>query len=478
MKLSELFNGAPDIEIEQLSVDSRFPMKNAIFFCLNGIKYDGHNYIKEAIENGAKVIVYSKDIDYKDKAIFIKVKSVNSALNKIGNQFYNYPNKDIDTYVVCGNYGKSSVTTFINYYLNKVSKCAYIGILGIMYDRFKLKSSYSTLNILDNLKTLDNLRANNVKAATFEASVRSLALQKLDCINPDFFIYTCTDTKSSEYYSDDYYAQLRKYTYSLEDDCIGVLNIDDESYDHIHDSISNQVTYGINDSATYRIKDISLSKDGIRYNIQYDDGLYLVDARLQGIVNVYNLTAAIATLHQKGYPLNELISAFKDVEDVDGVMERIDDEYNIIVDSAFDITSIELICQYAQSIKADGKTIGVVPINYSDGENRIKQIMEIIQKYLDVIILTENESGAGEVMHILEKCDKYTTSKKVIHSSMRSVAIENAIEIMNKDDVVIIIGKGNENFLEMGLGKETYKGDKYYAKKFINKRRMEENEII
>lgn len=81
-------------------------------------------------------------------------------------------------------------------------------------------------------------------------------------------------------------------------------------------------------------------------------------------------------------------------------------------------------------------------------------------------------------MNILARCDKYTTSNRVIHCSMRSIAIENAIEIMNKNDVLIIIGKGNEKFLEMGLGKENYHGDKYYAKKFIDKRRREENEII
>ena len=114
MLLSELFNGASDIEIEQLSVDSRLPMKNAIFFCLSGIKYDGHNYIDEAINNGAKVIVYSKEIADKDRAIFIKVQNVNNTLNKIANKFYYYPNEKVDTYVVSGNYGKSSVATFIN----------------------------------------------------------------------------------------------------------------------------------------------------------------------------------------------------------------------------------------------------------------------------------------------------------------------------------------------------------------------------
>ena len=82
MLLSKLFKGAPDLEIEQLSIDSRLSMKNAIFFCLDGIKYDGHDYIEEAIKNGAKVIVYSKEQEQKFKAIYIKVANVNNTLTK------------------------------------------------------------------------------------------------------------------------------------------------------------------------------------------------------------------------------------------------------------------------------------------------------------------------------------------------------------------------------------------------------------
>ena len=77
MLLNKLFKDAPELEIEQLSIDSRLSMKNAIFFCLNGIKYDGHNYIEEAVNNGAKVIVYSKEQPQKFKAIYIKVPNVN-----------------------------------------------------------------------------------------------------------------------------------------------------------------------------------------------------------------------------------------------------------------------------------------------------------------------------------------------------------------------------------------------------------------
>ena len=166
------------------------------------------------------------------------------------------------------------------------------------------------------------------------------------------------------------------------------------------------------------------------------------------------------------------------VEYVDGVMERIDEEYNIIVDSAYDLGSIEQICEYANNVSRKDKSIGVISINASDGDKRLERIMDIAEKYLDVIILAENESLNFEVMEILERCNKFTHSKRVLHTAQRSQAIEVGVEIMNKNDTLIIVGKGNERFLSMGLGKEFYYGDKYYARKFIATRRREENEII
>ncbi|MBO4359209.1 MAG: hypothetical protein J5796_05360, partial [Erysipelotrichaceae bacterium] len=448
----------------------------AIFFCLSGIKYDGHNYIDEAINNGAKVIVYSKEIADKDRAIFIKVQNVNNTLNKIANKFYYYPNEKVDTYVVSGNYGKSSVATFINYYLNSVSSCAYIGILGINYSDSRLKSSFSTLNILENIRLLDNIRNKGIGSCTFEASVRQLNLQKLDCIDPNFFIYTCTNRTSSDFYSDDYYIQLRKYLYTLEDDCRVILNIDDESYGQVSDCVAGHVTYGFNSEATYRIKDLGISQNGSRFRIVYEGQTYEFITNLQGISSVYNLAAAIAALNQKGHDMKDLAEKFRHAEQVDGVMERVDDEYDIIIDSAYDVYSIEQICKYANLVKQRNKAIGVISINYSDGDSRLQKIVETCEKYLDVIILTENESLEGEVMNILDRCSRFSRTNKVVHCPMRSIAIENAIDLLNRNDVLLIIGKGNEMFLEMGLGKEYYHGDRYYARKFIDKRRREENE--
>jgi len=478
MLLSKLFKNAPDIEIEQLSVDSRLSMKNAIFFCLNGIKYDGHDYIEEAVNNGAKVIVYSKDQPVKYKAIYIKVPNVNNTLIKVADYFYHMPNHGIDKYLICGNHGRSSVASFINYYLNTFTSCAYVGILGIRYGGKELNSSFATLNILDNLKLLDTMKKNGVEAVTFEASASAINLQKLDSIMPDCFVYTCTEHGSSEFQTNDYYAYIRRYLYTLEDETRVVLNIDDESYNEFNECVDNYVTYGTSTIADYQIRDITISRNGIAYKLVYNEEVYPVKANIQGRVNVYNLTAAIVALHTQGFDLSHIIETMKDVECVDGVMERVDEEYNIIVDSAYDLCSLEQVCEYAGYVSRKDKAIGVISINASDGDKRLEKIMDIAEKYLDIIILTENESLDFEVMEILERCNKFTHSKRVLHTSQRSQAIEIGVEIMNKNDTLIIVGKGNERFLSMGLGREFYYGDKYYARKFISTRRREENETV
>ncbi len=478
MLLSRLFKNAPDVEINQLSIDSRLKMKDAIFFCLDGIKYDGHDYIKEAIDNGAKVIVYSKEQKEKYKAIYIKVTNVNSALTKIAEIFYNDPNKGIDKYVVIGNYGRSSVAKFINDYLNSVSNCGYIGILGVSYNDLKQNSPFATLNILDNLRMLDTMKKGGVKSCTFEADAASLNLQKLDSVRPDIVVYTCTDRNSSEFQTNDFFNYVRRYLYTLENETVVLFNCDDASYNELKDSVDNSVTYGTSSIADYQIRDITIYPKGISFKIVHDGNTYTCTSDVQGMVNVYNLTAAIVAMHLRGWDMEGSIDFMKDVPCVEGVMEKVDKDANIIVDCAYDIGSIEEIFKYGSQVKRKNKLIGVVSINYSDDDKRLEKIVDLCNRYLDIAILTENESLDSSVMEILERCDRYEKKTRFLYMSMRSQAIENAIEIMNTNDVVLVIGKGNERFLSMGLGKEMYYGDRHYVLKYLNKRRSEENEII
>lgn len=479
MKLNLLFKEAPDIEIEQLSTDSRLPMRNAIFFCLDGIKYDGHKFINDAIKNGAKVIVYSKEITNKEKAIYIKVKNVNDTLCKIADIFYNNPGKNINKYVISGCYGRSSVNVLMKHYLDKVSSCGSVGVFGINYADKHLSIAFPALTPLENVKVLDNLRNNNIKNAIFETSAISIFYKKMDIIKPNVFVYTCTSKYSSDYRvcNNMYYENIRRYLYGLEDNTCVLFNIDDESFEELNHCVNNFKTYGVNNNADYRIKDVNLKNTGTSFTINYLNKDYYVKTKLLGITSVYNITAAICALNIMNYDLSDIISNLSDVSYIDGVMERIDDDYNIIVDCGYEIDGIKNTLEFAKQAKT-GKLIGIIGINYSDSDEKIKKIVEIAEKNLDIIIFTEYESQDGEVSKILDRTNQFIKTNKAINISYRSIAIENAINIMNKNDTLLILGKGNENYMNMGLGKERYLGDKHYACKYINKRKKEENEII
>ena len=479
MKLNQLFKSAPEIEIEQLSTDSRLPMKNAMFFCLDGIKYDGHKFVDEAIENGAKVIIYSDEIENKKNAIYIKVKSVTDTLYKVADIFYNHPNVGIDKYLISGCYGRSSVSNILNYYLNKVSSCGSVGIFGINYLDKHLDITFPALTPLENLKVLDNFKTNNIKNATFETSVISLFFKKLDVVKPEVFIYTNTSKYCSDYKvcNNSYFEYLRRYFYTLEDKTCVVFNSDDESFFELNESVNNYVTYGKRNGSTYRIDNVELNDNGSKFKLIYKESEYEISTKLLGMANVYNIVSAIAALNVRGHDIQNIIDVIKDINYVDGVMEKVDDEFNILVDCGYEIDSIKSIVEYARKNKK-GKIIGIFGINYSDNDYRLKNIMQLLEDNLDLIILTEDESSQDEVMNILSKADKFTKSNKVLHISYRSVAIENAINIMNHDDTLLILGKGNEKFLSMAFGKERYNGDKYYAIKYLNRRKEFENETI
>ena len=107
MKLSEMFDHAPEIEIEELSFDSRIKTKNSIFFCVSGINSDGHDFVDQAIDNGALCIVHSKPIENKRKCIvYIKVENVLATMNRLANKFYDYPSRKLQVYGVTGTNGK------------------------------------------------------------------------------------------------------------------------------------------------------------------------------------------------------------------------------------------------------------------------------------------------------------------------------------------------------------------------------------
>ena len=481
MLLNTVFRGVPNISIKQLSCDSKEPMKDCIFFCVKGVKYNGHDFIEEAIDNGATVIIYSDKVNVTKRAIYIKVKSVPEALCRIANIFYGYPYRKLENYVIAGTNGRSSVSQIIKHLLASRKKCASIGVFGINNDDSIEDTRQPTLPILDNVINLSNFVNNKCEVCTFEATALSLFYEKLIGLNPKAFIYTSTLEDANEYkeLDKDYYDIFIKYINSLKSNTSIILNIDDPSFNEFVNSINSKaITYGVNSNADFRITELNLKTDSTSFVIVYDNNEYVINTNLVGMINVYNIVASIAALVESGYNINELIFNLSNLKSIEGVMERIPfKEFNVYVDATSSLSSYLNVYEYISKVKDNNsRIIAVMSINTTDDKTYLEKLMKLTSAYVDNIILTVNDVYVGDINTTFDLAASFIKDKSYIIVEDREEAIDSAVELLNRNDYLLILGKGNENFLYQGMAKKDYPTDRKLAIKYINKRLKEEKD--
>jgi len=483
MFLDDFFKDAPHKEVEQLSCDSRLPMRNAIYFCISGVKYDGHDYVSEAIQNGAIAIVHSDDIDMDYNAIFIKVHDCLNTLNIVANKFYNHPANDMDNYIVGGCMCKSVISSILFECLNKLKKTGYIGERGIIYDDVNKITSYRTLTVIENLINLKQMKDKSIKSCVFESSLLNLSYHKLDSVNPCVFIYSGTEESSIEYkqIKYDYFDRLRNYILSLSDDTLLVVNADDDTFDNsIYLSHPKHLTYGIYNDADIKASSINYLNNGSIFVVFYKDKSYQVKTKLVGETNIYSVLSVIASFVDK-LPIEEIISYMADIDQIEGKCEYINcgQKYNVIIDKAITFNNLNrlssLICAITPT---NNRKICILSADYTLSDDYYKKELSIIEKFANLIIVTISNSFGRDINIVTRALSKCINNTKFLIIDDRECAIESAIELLNVNDTLVITGLGNEKSLNLFLGKVKYDGDSVIAKKYIEKRLKEENESI
>ncbi len=186
----ESSKGDLSIDISNIDYDSRNIKKNGLFICIRGEVSNGHNFIENAIENGAKAFIIEEDIDYIDGYTYIKVENSKKAMAKIASNFYNNASEDIEIIGVTGTNGKTSVTTILSQILNSYNKCGLIGTIKIDDGKNEIISKNTTPESLDIQRSLFNMLENKCDYCAMEVSSHSLALNRVEGINIDIGIFT------------------------------------------------------------------------------------------------------------------------------------------------------------------------------------------------------------------------------------------------------------------------------------------------
>ncbi|MBR3312270.1 MAG: UDP-N-acetylmuramoyl-L-alanyl-D-glutamate--2,6-diaminopimelate ligase [Solobacterium sp.] len=476
MKLTELFENVPDIEVKCLTADSRKKRPDSIFFCVKGMKYDGHNFVDEAISNGAKVVVHSEPIpNMKDDVTYIRVRDVMTAYNKVADAFYHYPSHKLLMVGVTGSYGKSSVACIIRDILNEFQPTGYIGTMDIEYGSVKLPPVPASPDIDDLHGILRDMVDTGMKSSIVEVSSIGIEQNRYDSIDFDVAVFTNLSSDHLDYHlTVANYIQAKKRLFDgLKPEAVAVVNADDPvSRQMVQDCRCKVITYGIDQEADYRAVSYQLLKDRSRMTLSISGMEYELETNLIAKFNIYNLLAAIAALHVKGIPIEQMKPFINDLRQIDGRMERIIDgqPFNILVDLANSPDGIEQVCQYASAITPKGKRI--IALTGSSGKKDVVRrplIGKVLDKYCDMIILTEDDPASEDPADIAREIAAGIRSTNCITIEDRENAIRQAIELADINDTVLLLGKGNSRTIFRNFGPEEYEGDDVLVHNILKK---------
>lgn len=485
MKLSLMFKNTPDIEIENIMVDSRQRKKNSIFFCCKGLMNDGHRFINQAIKNGAIVIVHSDElIDYHEGITYVRVEDTTASLNRIASIFYGDPSSALRMFGVTGTNGKSSVASLIKDISSKMFPCGYIGTISIEYGDVKLPPLLTTPTVVDLQSNLHDMKKAGMEACALEVSSIGLEQGRVDAVDFDVAIFTNFTHDHLDYHGTmlNYFLAKKSLFDHLESDKIAITNIDDPQGEAIvKDCAARIYTYGIEKEADYRAKDIQLLADKTIFTLCCFSDEYRIETNLVATFNIYNLLAAIAALHQSGMEISDMLDRLNNIGQIEGRMERLEEgqPFNIIVDFAHTPDGLQKIFEFASKITPVDRRI--ISVFGSAGKRDTKKrpiFGELADKYCDMIILTEDDPRGENPIDIAEDIASGIKKTNYIIIESRYDAIRQAIEMANIQDTILILGKGDESFMYGEFGREPWMGDHNAAKEVLHKYYFENEEEL
>lgn len=476
MRLSRLFKNAPTINITGLSFDSRKVQPGNIYFCLPGMTFDGHDFINQAIEKGAKCIVHSKKLEYMPEgAVYIRVNDVTDAMNQCAKIFYSRPAEKMLMYGITGTNGKSTIANIIRSIRNTVEPCGYIGTISIEYGNIKLAPDLTTPDALFLQEKLSDMVRTGMKACALEVSSHGLAQHRVDAIDFDVAIFTNFTYDHLDFHGtlDNYFeAKSILFKNRVKANGVSILNIDDEKYEELKElSNARVVSYGIDKECDYRAINVEINSKESKFDLVHDGKIYHVHTNLVATYNIYNLLATIAALHETNMSLEDIIVQCKNLPQVDGRLEQIDlgQPFNVVVDFAHTPDGMEKIMQFGKSIAKDHKVIAVFGSAGKRDVAKRKVFGEIADQYCDKVILTEDDPRDEDPKEIADQIKEGIQNTQNIFIQDRYEAIRQAVENAGKGDVILLLGKGDEPYLYRENGRAPWIGDNVAVKECIEK---------
>lgn len=441
-----------DDEITNVTNDSRKIEKGGVFVAISGMEFDGHKFIDKAITNGANTIVVTQDTQKIEGINYIKVEDARIALAQISNVVCDFPSKKLRVIGVTGTNGKTTTASMISHILENLdSQCTNIGTNGTFIAGEKYETPNTTPEICEIDKILKLSADKKIDNAVVECSSHGLYLHRLDGIEFDVAVFNNLSIEHMDFHKNmDNYFDAKMILF--ENAKKKIVNVDDEYGRKAKGRFEEAYTFSLENESDFRAENVELIDGKMHFELK---NVKFVLNRF-AIFDVYNAVAAIAAVNLLGYEMEDIAKALENFTGVEARFEFVknDLEINIVIDFAHTPKAFENIYK---SVPNDKRKIAV----YGMSGDRTREIRHEVGKIsaennVFSVVTTDDpkfdtyENIADDIVSGIEE-----ENGEYVRIKDRKSAIKHAIEMANEGDFVLLLGKGQENFIKLKGNEKT-----------------------
>jgi UDP-N-acetylmuramoyl-L-alanyl-D-glutamate--2,6-diaminopimelate ligase len=454
---------APDLPVSAIVYDSRRAIAGSVFVALRGLKADGTQFVGQAIERGAIAVVAESEPPADVRTPWIAVSDARLALALLADHFFDHPSRTLRVIGVTGTNGKTTTAYLLASILDAAGLNA--GLLGTVTYRVgdeEREASRTTPEAPDVQQLLREMIERGNRSAVMEVSSHALALKRVDGMRFAAGIFTNLTRDHLDFHEDmeTYFAAKRRLFELLPDDAPGVINIDDPRGASLLEVCRRPVTFGITKPADVSPGSLDITLRGLSFEVRTPRGTIALTSSLVGRPNVYNILAAAATASALDVPLEAIQEGVRALSGVPGrfqVVSAVDDPVTVVVDYAHTDDALRNLLETARPL-APRRLVTVFGCG-GDRDRTKRPLMGMVAARLsDVVVITSDNPRSEDPQRIIDEikrgipaASQSTGREPDIRTIVdRREAIEQAVELAQTGDLVLIAGKGHEKYQHIG----------------------------
>jgi UDP-N-acetylmuramoyl-L-alanyl-D-glutamate--2,6-diaminopimelate ligase len=435
-----------DTDICSIEYDSRRVKKGSLFCCIVGAMFDGHSFAQSALDSGATALLVERKLPL--PAPQIVVKNARKAMAEMAAAFYGYPQREMMMLGVTGTNGKTTTT-----YMVKA-----IGTIRNLIGNESIHTDRTTPESVDLFRILRMMADAHVDLVVMETSSHALEQFRVHGIKFDVGLFTNLTQDHLDYHkSFDNYLAAKKTLFLNSKKA--VINVDDPYSGRMMEGLAIPImTFGVRDRADISATDIDITTDGVRFDLHTPEGEVFLNLAIPGLFSVFNAMGAAGMALAGGMKLSAVKAGLESLTSVSGRLEPVktNRDFSVFVDYAHTPDALENVLKTVQQF-AKGRVICVFGCG-GDRDRAKRPIMgEIAGRFSELAVITSDNPRTEDPMAIIETIEegvKRSGTKYAVIEN-RKEAIRYALSVAQGDDVIMIAGKGHENYQEI-------KGTKYH----------------